>query len=612
MTLRTLPIFLLVLVTACLPAATASAQMPQSVRVSIGESGTTEATAQVGEPVELVVQVVGTNEASQPRLNLPRGLRLLDTDRRISFGESDIMQGRRVERQLPSVSFTFTITGERAGRFTIPETTVEVSGRSMPVASTTLEVLEPVTPEGFSLRILPERSAAFVGEPVRVLVRWTLASSPDRPRFAGELAPESVRLLTPEDDRWLREAERMHRLELFDGPGFVALRRIESPGGETEFVLDLERLLIASEPGRVGLGPLTVRFRSRQFGQGRTPLTSIADRVELQVRPLPERGRPDSFNGLVGDVRISATADRESVGVGEPVRLRLTVEAGEPASRITPPNLKLDEGFTDAFTIPENGWALDSATPRSRTYAIALRPKDDRVEAIPPVRLSYFDPREGEYREASTEAIPLRVRRTREVTALDGVGAPLPNAERSPLIDSEGGVRANFTGPQLLVNESPDPLERLPAFAWLAVIGGPPLLLVGAAAVRYSRSPAREAVRRRATALGRARASLKRSRDVGGDAEAVAEAIRVYIGMRFGVEPASVTESDCRRLIARAIPGAEGRSLGAEVGGMLAACDAQRFAGGDTGAPEGPPSPEKVEEALRSIDTLASERGGEA
>ncbi|MCC5786498.1 MAG: BatD family protein [Phycisphaerales bacterium] len=607
MTLRSFPSLLCLVFAFLTPAGVAMAQVPPSVRVSLGERGASEATAQVGEPVELVVQIVGTSDAPQHRLSLPRGLQLLDSDRRISFGVSDIVHGRRVERQLPSVSFVYTIAGERAGRFRIPETTIEVSGRSLSVPPTTLDVVEPVTPEGFWLEILPERTGVFAGEPVRLLVRWTLAMSPERPRFSGDLAPEGLRLLTPEDDRWLRDAERTHRLELFDGPGFAALRRIESPGGESAFVLDVERLLVADEPGRHRLGPLTVRFRSQEIGAGRTPLSSAADAVELEVLPLPERDRPDSFYGLVGEVSVSAAADRDSVGAGEPVRLRLTIEAGEPASRITPPDLTIDERFTSGFKVPENGWALDSATPRSRTYAIALRPRDERVTEIPGVRLAYFDPRAGEYRVAEAEAIPLRVRRVREVTARDGVGVSLADADRSPLIDSEGGVRANFTGPELLVNESPDPLERLPALAWLLVIGGPPLLLVGAAAARYSRSPSREAVRRRATALGRARASMKRR----AGAEGVAEAIRVFVGMRFGVEPASVTESDCRRLIAGAIPGAEGRSLGAEVGGMLAACEAQRYTGSAPATDAEPPSPKQAEELLRSIDTLTSRRGGE-
>ncbi len=608
MNARTLPLMLCVLLVGLWPGAPVLAQATVNVRVSLGEQGSQSARAQIGEPVELEVQIVGTSEASRPRLSLPPGLRLIESDRRISFGVSDIVHGRRVERQLPSVTYSFTLVGERAGRYTIPESTVEAARRTLGVPSSTLEVIDPVAPDDFRLELLPERTVLFAGEPVRLLVRWTLGASPERPRFSGELSPPGVRLLTPEDDRWHRDAERTHRLELFDGPGFAALRRIDRPDAETEFALEVERLLLIDEPGRFAVGPLTVRFRSRGVGAGQTPLMSFADAVELEVRPLPERGRPESFYGLVGEVSVSAESDRQDAGVGEPVRLRLTIEAGEPASRVTAPDLSLDERFTSRFKVPANGWALDSATPRSRTYAIALRPRADSVSEIPPVRLAYFDPRSEEYRVAESEAIPLRVRRVRELTALDGIGAALDDAGRSPLVDSEGGVRANFTGPELLVNESPDPLERLPALAWLLVIGGPPLLLVGAAAVRYSRSPSREAVRRRATAFGRARAAMKRK----AGAEGVAEAIRVFIGMRFGVEPASVTESDCRRLVASAIPGAEGRSLGAEVGGVLAACDAQRYTGGAPAEGRKPPNPQQAEELLRSIDALASRRGGEA
>lgn len=585
--------------------APAIGQIPPTLRASLGDNPALEARVQVGEPVEFVIQVLGVTEAERPRLTLPDGLRVIESDERISFGQSDIIHDRRVERQLASVTYSFTLVADRAGVFRLPQASVETGNTTLRTSTARLEVIEPVTPEGFSLELLAGRETLYVGQPMELTVRWTLGRSPDRPVFSGRLAPKGVRVLTPEDDRWLRDAERTHRLELFDGPGFAALNRLDNADGEQDFVLEVRRLLIADEPGRYELGPLTVRFRSQGIDAGRTPLASVAEPLTIRVLPLPEDGRPASFGGLVGRVSADAQADRAQVGVGEPVSVRLTIEAAAPSSRISPPDLSKDEAFASAFRLAEDGWSLASATPTSRTFEIGIRPRSSNVTQIPPILVGYFDPDEQTYREAVTDPIPLSVRRVREVTAADGVGAgPAElSADRSPLLDSEGGVRANFTGPEVLVNESPDPFERLPAVAWVLVLGLPPLLLAGVVALRWSRSPSREAVRRRATAFGRAKAMLRKANG----ADDTARAVRTYVGMRFGVEPASVTESDCRRLIAAAIPTPEGRSLGAELGSRLAACDASRYAGDEPKRSETPPTPQQVSEL---IETIESQFGG--
>jgi hypothetical protein len=48
--------------------------------------------------------------------------------------------------------------------------------------------------------------------------------------------------------------------------------------------------------------------------------------VKLDVKPLPETGRPADFSGAVGSFRMKSAADRSSLDLGEAVALRVTIE----------------------------------------------------------------------------------------------------------------------------------------------------------------------------------------------------------------------------------------------------------------------------------------------
>ena len=127
---------------------------------------------------------------------------------------------------------------------------------------------------------------------------------------------------------------------------------------------------ITIEPAKLSL-PLAA-------GRGRLQASSrvlVTNPVELNVRPLPQEGKPTNFAGTVGQYRIHAQADRGTVEAGDGFTLRVRVSGTGnietvPAPTVpTLPNMAIyDPQITDAIGI------VDSKVQGSRTYEYVIIP----------------------------------------------------------------------------------------------------------------------------------------------------------------------------------------------------------------------------------------------
>ncbi len=168
--------------------------------------------------------------------------------------------------------------------------------------------------------------------------------------------------------------------------------------------------VFASRPSRLDLSGSTFEYGPT----AESPKVLAARPIEIEVRPLPP-GAPKEFVDAVGDFALSASVDRETVFVGEIVRLSIGVEPME--GRTT--NL-LHAIFTNAPRIEGfrvlgrndqrlaknregSGGASDRLTMEFEIAASAPR------EGVPPIAFASYDPATRGYRELRTPALPLHV-----------------------------------------------------------------------------------------------------------------------------------------------------------------------------------------------------------
>ncbi len=264
--------------------------------------------------------------------------------------------------------------------------------------------------------------------------------------------------------------------------------------------------------------------------------------LALNVRPLPEAGRPVEFTGAVGRRQVAATAEPTALTAGESVRLTLTIEGeGDPAA-FGAPDLAHLEGFVQRGV-------LDGHDARVRRLVYDLAPVDERVAAIPSIGFAWF---------SSDAPVGYVVERTAPI-ALSV--APRP---------SRGGAAPPPPTPAKRTKSSS---RFLPFFAAFVAIA--------AALIAARRQSARRAAEARAGSDPRATAAARfRARLLEPDADAGAAFVD-YLAARVGVAPAAVVTPDlAARLERRGVP----RELAAEVAARLAARIAARYAGGASAA----------------------------
>ncbi len=136
--------------------------------------------------------------------------------------------------------------------------------------------------------------------------------------------------------------------------------------------------------------------------------------VPLTVKPLPTQGQPADFSGAVGDFQLIVQTDRTRVEVNNPVELTAILRGAGPLDIVPAP-------------APANGWEgfrVDALSPRldtsvldlanmmvfsTKTFPIRLLPRRPGRQIIPPVRFSWFDPKQQAYRTVTSHPTPLEV-----------------------------------------------------------------------------------------------------------------------------------------------------------------------------------------------------------
>jgi len=510
-------------------------------------AGVDRGTVDVGDPFRFQIAVAGTDQVAPPDLGALRDF----TVRPLAAGPNNsesvtVINGNATREVRRGYVMTYQLTANRAGTLTIPALPVVAGGVQRYTPEITVEVNEPGIVDGYRLHLALDEREVWVGQPVVLTTTWMWDPrlGPERfhqlsvPLFDGTpdtgVTYEHRRPATPEDDPV--------RLEV-SGQEVVWQRGEAAVDGESYRTLSFTTTLIPQRSGELTIPRATLvfegiaGFRNTRDVFGRAVRQAVSQRfvlpsneLTLQVKPLPEAGRPGAFTGLVGTFTISAEAAPLEVKVGDPIDLTVTISGSGDLRRLPPLDLSRMDGF-QAFRIGDAPAA--AATFDRVVIRRTLRALSHDTIAIPPARIVVFDAASGRYVELASEAIPLSVLPTRQVTMLDVEGdgdAAVPSAA---VASREEGIAHNYAGARLLKE------QRFDAAAFAASPGGPaallvaPLLLAGLsgwAAVRRRRQRSASP----AAALNR----LRRALEAGGasahaDPSAQHLALRTYLADRF-------------------------------------------------------------------------------
>jgi hypothetical protein len=273
--------------------------------------------------------------------------------------------------------------------------------------------------------------------------------------------------------------------------------------------------------------------------------------LDLEVLPVPDKGKPAEFYGLIGQYTISASATPAKVNVGDPITLTIKIGGGKYLKPVRWPDLERVPELAKNFKIPSQK-ASPTVEGGYKIFTQTIRANNDKVTRIPPIPLASFDVAQGKYVTAQTEPIKLDVAPTKVLTSADLEGADFVPVNRD-VEAIKKGLSANYDDLGALKNMSFSPIVAVAQPGYVVLWAVPLLGLVSSLVIKLSThtSPEKVAAKRRRQACSKAVGQLKRvtSADAKEQNELLVSIMKQYIGDRFDKTAGSLTPDDCYEAI---------------------------------------------------------------
>jgi hypothetical protein len=486
----------------------------------------------------------------------------------------------------------YGLTPRRTGTLTIPAITVHVAGETCRTKPISIVVTEGVR---LKFSVTFSKNTCYVGEQAVMKLRILSATRIQDPEFDVPILKDSRFQIHYGERSKMSEAE-----EIVEGKNVMTYTAevVVIPKGAGRFVLDGMNVVCTTQTGwQMVRGFFGRQIRQKKYGR----VTAVAPTVTFTVKDAPEAGRPADFAGIVGRPKVTASASPASVSVGQPIDYAISISGPPYLGGIPPVELGCRGRFTDRFKIQDDGIAGE-VKGGVLTFRRTLRALNDKVTEIPALRLSYLDPETGRYEHVAARAIPIRVNPTRVVSVEDGMGRPTSTAKLE-IETRVGGIAGNEVGMDVIEDEHFAVLVALKRPGWLAVCLVP-LLTWAVLLVKVKAAERRmqdEAGVKMRMAYGKARKAIRSLGRETGAAAMNDRLIRVvydYVGERLRRNPAGLTPSESRSLLAGAgVPD----ELASQLERLLNDLEEARF-GGTAGGPGREGLLERAGELLKKME----------
>ena len=351
----------------------------------------------VGDMIEYTIHVQGVQAIPAPKLPNINGFQSQyagpSTRMSIVNGQTTVY-----------VEHRYYLTAVRRGTFTIPSISVryadklhrtkpikvKVTSRSGAAQKNTMTAEE--LKKYLRLDIITKKNTAYINEGIPVLIRLYIRSGIQVENISRRPALSSVGFsVAPFGDPVQRQTN-------IEGIRFTTI--------------DFSTTAYPVKSGELTLGPAALECRilarpnRNRFRRARYKLTRKSEPQIFTVKPLPTAGQPANFSGLVGQFDLDVEAKPLSLKVGEPITLTMTVRgAGNIDAAKIPEIADLTQ-----FKIYDPQISVNKGVNTGvKTFEQVLIPKSANVEAIPEIRLSYFDPEEGQYKTKTKGPIRVKV-----------------------------------------------------------------------------------------------------------------------------------------------------------------------------------------------------------
>ncbi|MBN2190418.1 MAG: protein BatD [Candidatus Aureabacteria bacterium] len=330
--------------------------------------------------------------------------------------------------------YMYTLVPEKEGELVIGPVTAEVDGKEIktdPIKITVKKGLSsqpaniiqvkpsgeketnaPGTGEHVFVHEYPSKQVAFAGEQIVLVTKFY---------YDGKIAFDNLRIMPQ------------------SSPGFVSevfADRIQYDEKVGDTIYRVFEIRTAYFPMNTGLqfiqGPkfeFNVYYRRKWIGYETERVVLGGKKNKVDIKPLPEKGRPGDFTGQVGEYAVQASLSKDTATAGEPLTFKFSVVGSGNIAGIKAPVSEL-EGFNIAGIETEtSNVSASDILERQKVFSYIVIPQKPGDFMIPAVKLSYFEPVKSDYKVISSQPLKLKVEKGKDtgpvqlVTISEGQGA---------------------------------------------------------------------------------------------------------------------------------------------------------------------------------------------
>lgn len=426
---RLLPI-LSIFALAALPCAAAFAQQSVSISAEVDKT-----TVSLNDSLSLTVTVSGSG-ADMPEPQLPS----LPNFNVYSSGQSNnisIVNGRVSS----SLVYSFSLTPRFVGKATIKPITLRAGGQVYQTEPIDVTIVPANTPSQYATRqARPQARTVRPQSSQRAARRNGAQVRQDN----GD--PAFVKALVSKQSPYVNEQVTLtirfySSVPLMGNPQYAppplkgilsedlppVRTGLETINGREYQYSEIKTALFGATAGKAAIDPAKVQYQPRNdemmdpdmpdffqrfFAQGmgaETRETSTKPLV-LDVKPLPDEGKPASFSGAVGKYSASSSVDVKELKTGEALNLIITISGTGNLKTISAPPLPALPNFRIYDTVTSlNMTKSGDLVQGTKTFKTILIPKSSGMMQLPAMQFSYFDPSDGAYHTEETRPIQIKV-----------------------------------------------------------------------------------------------------------------------------------------------------------------------------------------------------------
>lgn len=312
-------------------------------------------------------------------------------------------------------TYTYFLSPKNKGKFNINQATIEIGGETYKTQVVTIEVTSAV-------------------------------KRPNDPDNADSIADENIHLVAEvsKNNPYLNEAITVvYKLYVSTSTGVSNWREIDNPrfndfwsqnidikglkiqngmyeGKEYRYVVLRKTVLYPQKTGKLEIEPLSLDItvdvptnRRDIFGgryMAKVHKTVSAGSRTINVKPLPEQGKPDNFTGAVGDFKFNVITSKSQLNASESLQARVEVTGNGNLKLFKLPKLTLPSSLEvyepeHAENIRTNLDGMQGSISDSYTIVPQYKGK----YPIPSISFSYFDLASESYKTVSSGEIIIDV-----------------------------------------------------------------------------------------------------------------------------------------------------------------------------------------------------------